>query len=252
MSDFKFFKVGGCVRDDILGIPSSDIDFSVVGPGGFPDVHTAFVAMKNHLTEQGFDIKKETETDCEPHQYLTVRAKVPNNHSLRQFTDYADFVMARKDGPYSDGRRPDWVVPGTLTDDLGRRDFTMNAIAVAENSDVIDPFDGVTDIQNCLIRFVGEPMVRINEDGLRVARAFRFCITKNFEFERDTWKALKSVEAANMLHRVHINRVRDELHKMFIHDSEDSLRFLCNLPEHTFDAIFRDGLRLDVTLKEKK
>lgn len=246
---FQFFEVGGCVRDSLLGVPSKDIDFVVVPNVKFDSVEVAFEVMKEHLVSLGFDPKKETSLDCEPHQFLTIRAKVSNGHPLRDITDYADFVLARKDGPYTDGRRPDWVKPGTLHDDLARRDFTVNAIAKAIDGSLIDPFDGQRDIKDRVLSFVGNAETRIREDGLRIMRAFRFEITKGFKMDSEAWDAARSEFGAEMLGKQKVERVREELVKMFRADTLGSLSLLCDLPSHTRAAIFRDGLRLDATMK---
>jgi tRNA nucleotidyltransferase (CCA-adding enzyme) len=242
---FEFFEVGGCVRDSLLGIASKDIDFSVVAPVGvFATADSAFLAMEAQLAEQGFQIFESRR------EFLTIRARVPKGHALEARTTVADFVLARKDGPYTDGRRPDWVVPGTLLDDLARRDFTVNAIARAIDGTLIDPFDGQLDIKDRVISFVGNAETRIREDGLRILRAFRFEITKGFMMDSEAWDAVRSEFGAEMLGKQKVERVREELVKMFKADTLKSLSLLCDLPGHTRAAIFRDGLRLDATMKD--
>jgi tRNA nucleotidyltransferase (CCA-adding enzyme) len=241
---FQFFEVGGCVRDSLLGIASKDIDFSVVAPEGvFATADSAFLAMEAQLAEQGFQIFESRR------EFLTIRARVPKGHVLEARTTVADFVLARKDGPYTDGRRPDWVKPGTLHDDLARRDFTVNAIARAIDGTLIDPFDGQRDIKDRVISFVGNAETRIREDGLRILRAFRFEITKGFKMDSEAWDAVRSEFGAEMLGKQKVERVREELVKMFKADTLRSLGLLCDLPSHTRAAIFRDGLRLDATMK---
>ena len=127
-NDIHFFEVGGCVRDSLLGRNTKDIDFTVVAP--------SFGAMRQHLLNEGFTIHVENP------EFQTIRCGVPEGHVLRKRTKDADFVWARHEGPYSDGRHPDWVEPGTLLDDLERRDFTVNAIARGVDGHIIDPFDG--------------------------------------------------------------------------------------------------------------
>lgn len=248
---FQFFEVGGCVRDDLLGIPTKDIDYSVVPPAGvFTTAEDAFDAMESHLISLGFTPVKNTRLDCEPHQFLTIRAKVAKNSPLRKRTDFADFVLARKDGPYSDGRRPDWVLPGTLEDDIFRRDFTVNALVRSPEGELIDLVGGVNDLFLRKLRFVGDSRLRITDDGLRVARAFRFKITKGFTIVPEDWEVLISEFAAEMLSKVPIERVREELVKAMKFDTLSTLRLLAELPGFTQEAIFRDGLRLDATMKQ--
>lgn len=240
---FQFYEVGGCVRDAHLGVDSKDVDFSVVAPPGeFSDAASAFQSLGEYLAAEGFQI-----FESRP-EFLTIRAQVPRGHALALRTKVADFVLARKDGPYSDGRRPDYVLPGTLEDDLSRRDFTVNALALSVDWRLIDLFGGLQDLKDRKLRFVGDRYQRIDEDGLRVMRALRFQITKGFVMTADTEMAVFSARAAKSLSRVAVERIREELVKMFRADTLASLKLLHEAPTHLVEAIFRDGLRLDATL----
>lgn len=240
---FQFAEVGGAVRDKFLGIDSKDVDFVAVPTQQFDTADDAFDALVVHLKEQGFKIFLETP------QFFTVRAQVPDGHVLKERTNVADFVLARKDGPSSDGRRPDFVLPGTLMDDLERRDFTVNAMAILDG-ELIDPFGGREDLQNNLLKFVGNPRDRIAEDGLRVMRALRFHVTKGFDVDAGTWDAVNSDFAAEMLGKVSVERIREELEKMFFADTLWSLDVLNSVRSSVQKAIFRDGLRLMPTLRQ--
>lgn len=242
---FQFAEVGGAVRDKFLGLDSKDVDFVAIPDNLdlFVNADFAFTHLVHHLKLEGFKVFLETP------EFFTVRAQVPDGHPLKQRTNVADFVLARKDGPSSDGRRPDFVLPGTLFDDLQRRDFTVNAMAILDG-ELVDPFNGFADLQDALIRFVGNPTERITEDGLRVMRALRFAATKNFDIDADTWEAINSDFAADMLMKVSVERIREELEKMFLADTRWSLRILNNINIRVQDAIFRDGLRLMPTLKK--
>lgn len=235
----RCWEVGGCVRDKFAGRISNDVDFAVEA--------ASFHRMCETLDEWGF---KEFTANPE---FVTSRRQVPEDHPLYKRTKVADFVLCRKDGTYTDGRRPDWVETGTIYDDLARRDFTMNAIAYDPIAEMyLDPHKGEADIEQRLIRFVGNPMTRINEDGLRVLRGFRFAATLDFTFSPGTGAALRSPEAAEMLAGVAIERVDAELRKMLGPESfERGFEILSQLPTWTRKAIFRDGLRLAPTLKEK-
>lgn len=243
---FRYAEVGGAVRDRFLGIDSpKDVDFVAIptSPGAFSTADEAFSVLVDDLKSQGFQVFLETP------QFFTVRAQVPNNSPLRQRTNVADFVLARKDGPSSDGRRPDFVLPGTLFDDLQRRDFTVNAMAILPNGELVDPFGGREDLSNNLLRFVGNPTDRIAEDGLRVLRALRFSVVKGLDIEANTWNAINTTFAANMLQKVSVERVREELEKMFMANTPFTLNLLNNVNVSLQSAIFRDGLRLMPTLK---
>ena len=239
---FQFAEVGGAVRDKFLGVNSKDVDFVAVPTQKFDTADDAFNALVAHLKKTGFKIFLKTP------QFFTVRAKVPYDNPLKKRTSVADFVIARKDGPSSDGRRPDFVLPGTLMDDLTRRDFTVNAMAMMDG-ELIDPFGGREDLKNNLLRFVGNPNDRIAEDGLRVMRALRFHITKGFDVDVETWNAVNSEFAAEMLMKVSTERIREELDKMFLFNTVQSMETLSDVRRSLKRAIFRDGLRLMPTLK---
>lgn len=234
----KFYEVGGCVRDQLMGLTSKDVDFAVEA--------SSFEVMESELKLRGFKVFLSTP------EFLTVRAQVPTTEpALLTRTKVADFVLCRKDSATGDGRRPDFVEPGTILDDLARRDFTMNAIAKdVATGEVLDPHGGAFDIKLSLLRFVGDPYKRINEDGLRVLRGLRFLITKGLQAETLTGEALASFDAHKMLKKVSIERVREELEKMFAFDTTLAMELLHSYP-NLLPCIFRDGLRLMPTLKER-
>lgn len=233
----EMFEVGGCVRDEFMGLQSKDVDFVVLAP--------SFEAMRDELVAQGFKIWQERP------EFVTIRAGVPEGSPLRERTRDADFVLARKDSATGDGRRPDFVEPGDLIDDLSRRDFTVNAIARnAVTGTIVDPFDGRADIMDKSLVFVGDPFARISEDGLRVLRGFRFMITKGLGPKGDTMEALQSDLAVEMLSKVSVERISDELEKMFRHDTIQTLELLHSfVSREMMHAIMRDGLWLTPTLK---
>lgn len=265
----KLFEVGGCVRDEILGVPSKDIDFTVVlephdfyiRDGAFS--RDPFMVMVTHLESMGFNIFLETP------EYLTVRAKFPgagytvkDNMFNRPYDKYkgmtADFVLARKESDYTDGRRPDTVVPGTLEDDLARRDFTMNAIAKDADGSYIDPFNGRDDIAARIVRAVGDPLERLREDALRAVRAIRFAVTKGFFISRSPgeydFSLNDALEAPVVLRAIETQisdeRIREELSKMFRFDTLASIQILGDYPLLT-EAMFSGTVSLDATMKLK-
>lgn len=245
MMEFDIFEVGGAVRDDLLGIKTKDIDFVMVPRETITNVTRGLAAMRLRLRRDGFKIHTTTVDK------FVVRCGVPARHPLAARTKDADFVLARRDGPYSDGRRPDFVVPGTLEDDLARRDFTINAIARNPlTGELIDPHGGVDDLERRTLRFVGDPIDRIQEDGIRVMRAFRFQLTKGLWPAGETLKACRSEFAAEMLERQAREMVRDELVRCFREDTLGALRLFAGLPDFTREAIFCKGLRLDATLAQ--
>ena len=233
----RLYEVGGCVRDELLGLTSKDVDFAVEAP--------SFQAMQEHIEAMGLKIFLSKP------EFLTIRAGVPVGHELRARCRDADFVMCRKDGSYGNGRHPDVVEPGTLADDLARRDFTVNAIAKDPfTGEMFDPHGGQEDLKRRELIFVGDSMTRIREDGLRILRAMRFSLTKNLTIvEPDV---LNSAESFNLLRSVSTERVQQELDKMFVHNTLAALLLLEDYP-NVRDAVFsRKGLSLMATMKKRK
>jgi hypothetical protein len=119
----------------------------------------------------------------------------------------------RIEGRYSDNRHPDSVkFAKTIEEDLSRRDFTVNAIAVSLNGSIVDPFGGQKDIQQSVIRAVGDPVARFGEDALRMMRAVRFATSLNFTIDGATLAAITEHSAS--LKTISAERVRDELIKI--------------------------------------
>lgn len=228
----KIYKVGGCVRDAFLGVDSKDIDYAVEAP--------SYEAMRDYVMERG---KIWLETP----EYNTIRGRIDNED--------VDFVLCRKDGEYTDGRRPDYVVAGTIFDDLARRDFTMNAIAVDEDGNILDPYDGMRDIRRGIIRCVGDTRTRFEEDSLRILRAFRFSITKNFEMDIEVAHCLQDLDMINSLKNVSEERIREELQKCFHFDTLETLQqfegFPC-LRDWIFSNSNTDIWLSTTTVKRKK
>lgn len=223
----KLYKVGGCVRDEILGIKSKDVDYSVEAE--------SFEAMRTDLLARGMKIYPT------PEEYMTVRGKLNGVD--------ADFVLCRKDGFYSDGRRPDTVEMGTIMDDLARRDFTMNAIAIDEDTkEILDPFNGRKDIADKIIRCVGSTD-RLKEDSLRMIRALRFSITKGFRMSDDVIDCIEN--NWNLLENVSRERIAVELNLMLANSTRDTFRLMVDFQD-MFEFIF-DECKVDLKaiLKEK-
>lgn len=204
----KLYKIGGCVRDEIMGIKPHDIDFTVLA--------NSYDDMKQYILSIG---KIYLETP----EFFTIRGQIMLNNKKVD----ADFVLSRKDGQYFDNRRPDSVEVGTLLDDQSRRDFNLNSIAQdMETGEYIDPFHGIADIHSKIIRCVGKPEDRFNEDALRLLRAIRFAITKDFNLHESVTKCLDNMDLANKLRSISTDRIRDELFKCFNHSTPETLRAL--------------------------
>jgi tRNA nucleotidyltransferase (CCA-adding enzyme) len=217
----EIFEVGGSLRDELIGIQNPpDRDFCAVvgGEGGWEELTTWADASMDKV----FVVKKE---------FLTIRGLIGK--------DAIDIVLCRQDGTYSDGRRPDDVRPGTLLDDLSRRDFTMNAMArkvsiinLTPIGPVIDPFNGTKDIFNGQIKCVGNTQERIGEDNLRLLRAIRFAITKDLTLSNELKQLIGSMRwFVSLANSVSQERIQGELSKMFKFDTVKSIQFLtqhCN------------------------
>lgn len=184
------YLVGGCVRDAIMGNEMNDFDITT---SATPDEMK--VAFANERT---FDtgIKHGTIT-------------LYYNHENIEITTY------RVDGEYIDNRHPENVeFTKSLKNDLMRRDFTMNAIVYNENEGYVDIFGGVSDIENKIIRAIGDPVKRFNEDALRILRGIRFSSTLGFTIEENTKKAM--LECKDLLHNISAERISVEINKMLL------------------------------------
>lgn len=187
------YLVGGCVRDALLGKTPHDWDICTSAKP-----NEVLALMAEH------DVKT-IETGL---QHGTVTAHLNGeNYEITTF---------RIDGEYSDNRRPDSI---TFVDDIGkdlsRRDFTINAIAYNEQygcGNLVDPWGGYTDLCNGIIRCVGNPDERFQEDGLRILRALRFASTYGFTIERETADAIH--RNSDLLKSISAERIQSELCKM--------------------------------------
>lgn len=224
---FKFYEVGGAVRDEIMGIKSKDIDYVAVANDELLYKTTSpneiFYVLKNYLEKANYHIWLETE-DC-----FTIRAKFPDDHKNAGLT--ADFVLARKEVGYYPGTRRPMIVAGTLHDDLLRRDFTVNAIAKDEDGKIIDPFNGVMAIKSGYLQTPLPTIQTFNDDPLRILRAIRFKITKRFMFHPDIHNTITSYDYDKLMPVVSEERIREELHKAFKHDSLLTMGVLCDFPK---------------------
>lgn len=179
---YQAYFVGGCVRDYVLGREVKDYD---VATNATPeDISRIF--PNSGFVGKSFGV------------------------ALVNGVEVATF---RKDVS-CDGRHAEVEFVSDITEDLSRRDFTMNAMAMDANGKVLDPFGGTLDIHNKTIRFVGNPFDRIKEDYLRALRAVRFAHTLGFTIEEDSLKAIQSVSGC-VFSKVSPERVLLELEKSF-------------------------------------
>jgi tRNA nucleotidyltransferase (CCA-adding enzyme) len=225
------YEVGGHVRDNLLGIESNDIDYSVEAP--------SWEAMRAWVHDT------HTTVFVEKPEFLTIRAKHPDG-------DVRDYVMCRKDSAYGDQRHPDKVEPGTLADDLARRDFTINAMARTMDGTIIDPHDGQHDLVNKTLRCVGNAKDRILEDPLRLIRAIRFSATLDLEPTDDLLNLIMSFnqEVFTGLQAVSTDRIRGELDKGFRKDTFKMIKELYWLNPR-YAAFFFQHIWLMPTTRDK-
>ena len=190
------YAVGGVVRDIFLNRNSKDIDIVVVG--------------------SGIELAKATAKKISPH----LSVNVYKNFGTAQFTydgTMVEFVGARRES-YSHNSRKPIVEDGTLEDDQNRRDFTINALAIALNGpqkgSIIDSFHGIDDIHNKLIRTPLDPDITFSDDPLRMLRAIRFASQLNFTIVPETYEAI--VRNAYRLEIISKERIAEELNKILL------------------------------------
>lgn len=193
---FEAYAVGGCVRDTILGRTPGDWDITT-----------------SALPEQVKSIFRRTIDTGIEHGTVTVMI----GQVGYEVTTY------RVDGDYQDGRHPTSVTfTPSLVEDLKRRDFTINAMAYRPGEGVVDCFDGLADLENKIIRCVGDPKERFREDALRMMRAVRFSAQLGFTIEDNTKAAIKQM--AGNLRLISKERIQAELLKLITSPHPDYIR----------------------------
>ena len=210
--DVPAYVIGGFVRDLVLGRPSKDIDVVCIGSG---------IALAEAVGRA-----------------MNVPVSVYANFGTAALpatsTGYGiEFVGARKESYRSNSRKP-VVEDGTLEDDQNRRDFTINAMSIslseAHFGDLIDPFDGLTDLRRKIIRTPLGPDVTFSDDPLRMMRAVRFASQLNFDIEPDTFDAV--VRMNERISIVSQERITDELNKIVLSET----------PSYGFKLLYHAGL----------
>ncbi|MCL2593624.1 MAG: CCA tRNA nucleotidyltransferase, partial [Defluviitaleaceae bacterium] len=193
-ANFEAYVVGGCVRDSLMGkVPK---DFDITTSAKPEEVIPLF--------------KKVFETGI---QHGTVTVVLDSENF--EVTTY------RLDGEYKDNRRPEQVFfTSNLEEDLTRRDFTINAIAYHPENGYFDPYGGTKDIENKLIKGVGNADTRFKEDALRMMRAIRFSSQLGFSIEENTLNALS--QNVGLIEHISIERTRDEFLKAMLGDYLDN------------------------------
>ncbi|WP_235822116.1 CCA tRNA nucleotidyltransferase [Gottfriedia luciferensis] len=188
---FEAYFVGGCVRDKLLNRSIGDIDI-------------ATSALPNEV----MSIFPKTVPTGLQHGTVLV---IENGESY-------EITTFRTESTYHDYRRPSEVLfVKSIEEDLKRRDFTMNAIAMTWKNEMLDPFNGVKDISDGLIQCVGEAKERFQEDALRMLRGIRFVSQLDFQMSKETFQAIKSNK--QLIEKIAIERINIEIEKMFLGQS---------------------------------
>lgn len=183
---FRLYIVGGTSRDYLLAKEVLDYDFVTDATPS---------EMKLFLNSADFTFEK----------YGTVKLHI-NNERI-------DITTLRKESAYIDSRHPSKIeFSKSLKEDYVRRDFTINAIYIDENFKIIDFCNGVSDLKNKIIRFIGDPTLRIKEDPLRILRAERFKITLGFNYDLETQKAILLLYP--LIGKLNPDKVKEELKKL--------------------------------------
>jgi tRNA nucleotidyltransferase/poly(A) polymerase len=223
----KLYLVGGAVRRHLLGLDdTSDADFAVEAPT-YMDMFRGVRDEYNGIIWQ------------ERKQFVCVRARadfkdgdfggVPFgtriNHGPVVRTN-ADFTLCRAETQYSDRRHPDTVTPCSILEDLSRRDFTVNAVAVREDGTWLDPHQGREDAANHTLRCVGNTRQRMLEDPLRLLRAVRFAVTDRLRLVAPLKDALNTHDIVDLLATLPHERVREELTKAMHHNWRETMLLL--------------------------
>ena len=206
-ANFEAYLVGGCVRDLLMNPPHKFMWGMNREPKDW-DITT------NAKPEE---IQKLFPNNIYENKFGTVAVKTDSDDEQLKIIEITTF---RLEGKYTDKRHPDEVkFAKTIEEDLSRRDFTINAIALKPNTqnlkpELVDPYNGQEDIKNKLIRSVGEPEKRFNEDALRLMRAIRFSVQLGWEIEKKTFAALK--KEAGFIEMIAKERIRDEFIKIIM------------------------------------
>ena len=196
-NNYEAYIVGGCVRDVLLGLEPNDYDITTSAtPKVILDIFKDFKCIKTGIV------------------HGTVSVIIDGD--IYEITTY------RIEGEYKDHRRPDVVdFTNKLEEDLKRRDFTINAMAYNEKVGLVDLFKGREDLNKKLIKTVGNPYDRFNEDGLRMIRAIRFSSKLDFTIEKETLLAI--YDNAKIIKNISLERITDEFSKIILSKNPENL-----------------------------
>ena len=212
-SGMKTYLIGGFVRDKILARPTKDLDIVCIG--------------------DGIELAKMVAKHFDPVPPVNFFKNFGTAHFITGDGFDLEFVGARKESYRSDSRKPE-IAPGTVEDDQNRRDFTINALAISLNMEnfgqLVDPFNGVKDLDDKIIRTPLDPVLTFSDDPLRMMRGIRFATELGFIIEEQTWQGIK--DSAERIKIISQERITDELNKIIVSPK----------PSVGFDLLFKSGL----------
>lgn len=219
VESLQVYAIGGFVRDILLDRPIKDIDFVVLG--------------------NGIELAQKVALALGKEKYLSVFSNF-GTAMIKTNELELEFVGARKESYRRDSRKP-IVEDGTLADDQNRRDFTINALSISLNEEnygeVLDPFNGIQDLENKIIKTPLDPDITYSDDPLRMMRAIRFAAQLNFVIEDESFEAIsRNKERINIISK---ERIIDEINKILYTPK----------PSVGFDLLYRTGL-LEIIMPE--
>jgi len=223
-SGFEAYIVGGCVRDFLLEKEPNDWDITTnAKPKEIQKIFPQSFYLNKFLTVTVQTPERQRRGEKKT-SFLRTRSKKPKSKELKEdksssrpLTNVREIEVTtyRSEAKYSDKRHPDTVkFAQTIEQDLARRDFTINAMAMDSELKIVDPFAGQEDLKNKIIKAVGDPDKRFSEDALRMMRAVRFATVLGFKIEPKTAQAIK--KNADLLKHISKERIRDELIKIIM------------------------------------
>jgi poly(A) polymerase len=211
------YVIGGFVRDKIIGRPTADADIVCVG--------------------NAIELANDVAVSYNPRPTVSFFKNFGTAHFRIQESDGqwldVEFIGARRESYRASSRKPE-IVPGTLEDDQNRRDFTINALAISLNKKnygkLIDPFNGMRDLENKRIHTPLEPLTTFSDDPLRMLRAIRFASQLGFEIDAETFQAI--LQDTDRIRIISQERITEELNKII----------LSPRPSVGFDLLYKSGL----------
>ncbi len=209
---FDAYLIGGCVRDFLLDLPSNDIDITT--------------NMPIDKLKELFPFKDNGSN------YLSITIKYQGT--------YFEITHFRKDISYVDHRHPNVEEANNLIDDIKRRDFTINALAFDSDKKILDYYNGISDLKNKLIRAIGDPKERFDEDALRILRALYFSSKLDFDIEKETLDAI--IDKSHLLTHLSNDRIYEYFKKIVSEKNTKGIDYINQYDLFRYVPEFKDWL----------